>query len=112
MTASPAAKPVDRSADRLDRARRLVAHDQRRDAPARAAVHAVDVAAADPDRLDPDQHVFVADLGLRHVDVLEPPGAVSNNARIGAIIAQRPAPRRHGTKRFGDIAPRPASWRR
>ena len=103
----------DRSADRLDRARRLVAHDQRRDAPARAAVHAVDVAAADPDGLDPDQDVLVADLWLRRVDVLEPPGGREEQGSHRPIIAQR-RQRRCGmsAKSLATSRRRPASWRR
>ena len=65
----------DGRTDGLDHAGRLVAHDQRRDPATRAPVHAVDVAAADPDRLDPDEDVLVRRPRLRDVDVLEPPGS-------------------------------------
>ena len=54
-----------------DDARRLVAHDHRRDAPARAAVQAVYVAAADAAGLDLHEDFLWANHRLGHVPVDE-----------------------------------------
>ena len=49
----------------------FMAHDERRDAPAGAAVISVNVAPADAACPDPYQNVARPDLGLRHLDHLE-----------------------------------------
>ena len=59
----------DTGADLGNDARRLVTHDDRRLAAARAAVHAVDIAAADAARLDGDKHILRAGLRFRHVGI-------------------------------------------
>ena len=60
---------------RLHDPRGLVAHDHGRDAPTGGPGVAVDVRAADGDRLDPDQHLPRTGHGIRPVRVLEPQGA-------------------------------------
>ena len=50
---------------------RLVSYDQRRDAAARRAVQSVDIAAANPTGLDPDQDVICADLGCGEIGDFE-----------------------------------------
>ena len=60
-SASPPARGVDHLADQL------VAHDQRRRAARAARGDALDVAAADPGALDPDQHLALG--GDRRLDV-------------------------------------------
>ena len=44
-----------------------MSHDEGRNAPPAAAIHAMDVAAANPAHFDADQDVIVADLGHGHV---------------------------------------------
>ena len=58
---------ADLGPDVDDRPRRLVAHDDRRLPPAGAAVHAVDVAAADAAGRDAQQDLVRGDLGARPV---------------------------------------------
>ena len=59
------ARTRTRRPDPLDHARRLVPHDERRNAPPGDAGVAVDVAAADPARAHADEHVLGADLAAR-----------------------------------------------
>jgi hypothetical protein len=66
-------KAGDVAADFLDHAGRLVTHHHRRDAPAGAAVHPVDVAAADAAGLHPHHDVLRPRPRRRHVLDLELP---------------------------------------
>ncbi len=60
-----------RGADLGDLAGGLVAHDDGRDAAARAAIHAVDVRSADAAGLHRDEDFVLGDLGLGGVAVFE-----------------------------------------
>ena len=96
VTASPTRQPVDRRTDGLDHAGGLVTHDHGRDPATRAAVHAVDVAAADPRRPDPDEDVVGADRRVGDVDELEAArSADSSSAFMGRRRGSGRVHRRH-----------------
>jgi hypothetical protein len=61
-------EPLDSATGTLDDAGRFVSHHERRNAPACRSVISMDVASANPACAHAHEHVFIADVGDRHVD--------------------------------------------
>ena len=98
VTRSPTVQP-ETSIPSCAITRRLVPHDQRRLPPARAAVHAVDIAAADSACRDADENLVRADLRLGNILKLEVIVACQNQS-FQQVFSVQGRPRQRSRQRW------------